>query len=66
MTSLTNSAEWQLAALANVREGLRRRQKELPSKYFYDLRGSQLFEQITQVHHADHIVQVTVLGHRCS
>ena len=27
--------------------GLRRAQKELPSKFFYDERGSQLFEQIT-------------------
>ena len=49
MTSLTNSAEWQLTALADVRAGLRRPQKELPSKYFYDLRGSQLFEQITHL-----------------
>lgn len=49
MTSLTKSAEWQLTALADVREGLRRQQKELPSKYFYDLRGSQLFEQITHL-----------------
>jgi L-histidine N-alpha-methyltransferase len=49
MTSLTKPTEWQLTALADVHEGLRRRQKELPSKYFYDLRGSQLFEQITHL-----------------
>jgi L-histidine Nalpha-methyltransferase len=49
MTDLANSTGWQLAALAEVREGMRRPQKELPSKYFYDLRGSQLFEQITHL-----------------
>ena len=32
-----------------VREGLRRRQKELPPKYFYDERGSELFERITRL-----------------
>lgn len=30
-----------------VAEGMRRTQKTLPSKYFYDERGSKLFEQIT-------------------
>src|SRR5258708_26967933 len=29
-----------------VLQGLRKPQKELPSKFFYDERGSQLFEQI--------------------
>lgn len=32
-----------------VLQGLRRAQKSLPSKYFYDERGSQLFEQITKL-----------------
>jgi L-histidine N-alpha-methyltransferase len=35
--------------LADVRDGLRRRQRELPPKYFYDERGSQLFEDITRL-----------------
>jgi L-histidine N-alpha-methyltransferase len=39
-----------LADLAtDVREGLCRPFKELPPKYFYDERGSQLFEEITQL-----------------
>lgn len=32
---------------AEVLNGLRKPQKELPSKFFYDERGSQLFEQIS-------------------
>ena len=35
------------AILADVREGLSRLQKELSPKYFYDERGSRLFEEIT-------------------
>lgn len=35
--------------IADVREGLARRQKELPPKYFYDERGSELFERITRL-----------------
>jgi L-histidine N-alpha-methyltransferase len=31
----------------DVREGLGREQKELPPKYFYDERGSELFDRIT-------------------
>jgi len=34
---------------ADVREGLCRPFKELPPKYFYDERGSQLFEEITML-----------------
>jgi L-histidine N-alpha-methyltransferase len=42
--------EGALATLADdVRAGLSRPQKELPAKYFYDERGSKLFEQITQL-----------------
>jgi L-histidine N-alpha-methyltransferase len=35
------------AVLREVAEGLSRPQKELPPKFFYDERGSQLFEEIT-------------------
>lgn len=35
--------------LAEIRDGLSRPQKELPPKYFYDERGSGLFEEITQL-----------------
>jgi L-histidine N-alpha-methyltransferase len=34
---------------ADTREGLSREFKELPPKYFYDERGSELFEQITEL-----------------
>jgi L-histidine Nalpha-methyltransferase len=34
---------------ADVREGLSRPFKELPPKYFYDERGSRLFERITEL-----------------
>ncbi len=34
--------------LDDVLSGLRREQKELPSKYFYDEKGSRLFDQITE------------------
>ena len=35
--------------LEEVRAGLMRQPRELPSKYFYDERGSQLFEEITRL-----------------
>jgi L-histidine Nalpha-methyltransferase len=35
--------------LAEVADGLALRQKELPPKYFYDQRGSELFEAITRL-----------------
>src|SRR5918911_141504 len=35
--------------LAEVRAGLGREQKELPPKFFYDHRGSELFEEITRL-----------------
>lgn len=35
--------------LAEVLIGLRKPQKELPSKYFYNERGSQLFERICEL-----------------
>ena len=37
------------AVLREVADGLSRPQKELPPKFFYDERGSRLFEQITQL-----------------
>ncbi len=37
------------ALLTEVLEGLQRPQKTLPSKYFYDKRGSELFEQICEL-----------------
>src|SRR5205807_10416 len=37
------------AILAEVREGLSRAPRELSPKYFYDERGSQLFEEITRL-----------------
>ncbi|HYJ79689.1 MAG TPA: L-histidine N(alpha)-methyltransferase [Longimicrobiaceae bacterium] len=37
------------AMLAELRAGLSRPQKELPAKYFYDQRGSELFEAITRL-----------------
>ena len=35
--------------LAEVASGLSAPQKELPPKYFYDHRGSELFEEITRL-----------------
>lgn len=35
--------------LEDILHGLRQPQKQLPSKYFYDERGSELFEQITRL-----------------
>jgi len=35
--------------LGEVLRGLSRAQKEIPSKYFYDARGSELFERITEL-----------------
>lgn len=36
-------------AIEDVHRGLTQRQKQLPSKYFYDTRGSELFEEITRL-----------------
>lgn len=41
--------EYQPTMLKEVLHGLRKSQKKLPSKFFYDERGSQLFEQITRL-----------------
>jgi L-histidine Nalpha-methyltransferase len=45
----SGDAERRRAMLADVREGLMRRPRELSPKYFYDERGSRLFEEITQL-----------------
>jgi L-histidine Nalpha-methyltransferase len=46
---LRTAAE-ELALMAReVREGLARPLPELPCKYFYDERGSELFEEITRL-----------------
>src|SRR5260370_27367739 len=37
------------ALAADVRSGLARAPKELPPKWFYDERGSQLFDEITRL-----------------
>ena len=37
------------AFMADVLDGLRRGRKTLPPKYFYDLEGSRLFEEITRL-----------------
>jgi len=44
-----DAAERARLMLADVREGFARNPRELPPKYFYDERGSQLFEQITRL-----------------
>jgi len=60
VTTETTTAGWGAAAraayrqpnprmLAEVAAGLSAPQKELPPKYFYDHRGSELFEQITRL-----------------
>lgn len=45
----SKSAPNSQSMLSEVLQGLRKPQKTLPSKYFYDKRGSRLFEQITQL-----------------
>lgn len=52
MTSIATperEEETRARMLADVRDGLSRAQKELSPKYFYDTRGSELFEQITRL-----------------
>jgi L-histidine N-alpha-methyltransferase len=46
---LTHPGERERALRDDVRAGLTRVPKELPPKWFYDARGSVLFEQITQL-----------------
>lgn len=51
MTSIAGRPETTLHAelLRDVARGLSRPQKELPPKYFYDRRGSELFDEITRL-----------------
>lgn len=50
MDKLTSAAaQLDLTMIAEVRAGLSAVQKKLPPKYFYDHRGSELFEQITHL-----------------
>jgi L-histidine Nalpha-methyltransferase len=52
-TALTGASDGAAARrariLREVHEGLSKTPKELPSKYFYDERGSELFEEITRL-----------------
>jgi len=51
MTSIADrpDATWRDELLRDVAHGLSRPQKELPPKYFYDRRGSELFDEITRL-----------------
>lgn len=46
MNTITSEKSISSALLSDVIEGLKKPQKTLPSKYFYDKRGSELFEEI--------------------
>jgi len=48
-TAATPAPALDARALADLRDGLSRPQKELPPKYFYDEHGSGLFEAITRL-----------------
>jgi len=48
-TAALVSAGAETAALAGLRQALSRSPREIPCKYFYDDRGSALFEQITRL-----------------
>jgi L-histidine N-alpha-methyltransferase len=49
MTRLSRRADWHEQLAGDVRAGLTASPKRLPPKYFYDARGSGLFEQITRL-----------------
>ena len=49
IAALERGGESSSRMLREVRDGLSRAQKEIPSKYFYDTRGSLLFEEITRL-----------------
>ncbi len=51
MTSIAGRSDASLHTelLRDVARGLSRPQKELPPKYFYDRRGSELFDEITRL-----------------
>ena len=48
-TAALVSIDAEAAAMAELREALQRAPREVPCKYFYDDRGSALFEQITRL-----------------
>ena len=48
-TATLSSRDAEAAALSELREALHRTPREVPCKYFYDDRGSELFEQITRL-----------------
>ncbi|WP_419965428.1 L-histidine N(alpha)-methyltransferase [Stenotrophomonas geniculata] len=48
LQALTDLTPGRQQVLTDVVAGLSRTPRQLPSKYFYDVRGSRLFEQITQ------------------
>jgi dimethylhistidine N-methyltransferase len=48
LQALTDLTPGRQQVLTDVVAGLSRTPRQLPSKYFYDARGSRLFEQITQ------------------
>lgn len=47
LQALTDLTPGRQQILSDVVAGLSRTPRQLPSKYFYDARGSRLFEQIT-------------------
>ncbi|MDF2771623.1 MAG: L-histidine N(alpha)-methyltransferase, partial [Geminicoccaceae bacterium] len=48
-TAGRQAADHRQGLLRDVARGLSRPQKELPPKYFYDRRGSELFDEITRL-----------------
>jgi L-histidine N-alpha-methyltransferase len=49
MTRLSPRTDWHEQLAGDVRAGLTATPKQLPPKYFYDARGSELFERITRL-----------------
>ena len=49
MTQLSPVSDWRSQLAADVRAGLAATPKRLPPRWFYDARGSALFEQITRL-----------------
>ncbi len=49
VSRLTEQTDYRNQLLEDVRHGLTAYRKHLPSKYFYDARGSDLFEEITRL-----------------
>jgi L-histidine N-alpha-methyltransferase len=49
ITRLAPAPDWHAQLAADVRAGLTAAPKRLPPKYFYDARGSALFEEITRL-----------------